>query len=60
MSSIINFVRANWVLLLVLFGLGGTATVVGVVPGLDGVHQFVEGQVDATKAKLVSETTTQE
>jgi hypothetical protein len=51
--GIINFIKENWKLLVVIFGLGGTVTVLGVVPGLEGVKAPVETSLESVKAKLV-------
>lgn len=56
LSAIFNFVKANWRLLLVLFAFGGTATVLSVVPGMEGTEKVVQTQIDNTKLKLVSPT----
>lgn len=53
----LTFIKANWKVLLIIFGLGGTAAVVGVVPGLDGTKSYVESSLDSVKTKLVSATT---
>jgi hypothetical protein len=55
--GLLEFIGRNWKVLLLLFGLGGAATVVSVVPGLGGVGDVVNGQVQSAKGKLVSATT---
>lgn len=56
MGAIISFFSRNWKILSLLFVLGGTATVVSVVPGMEPVRQTVESGIDAAKTKLVSAT----
>ncbi|TPM41427.1 hypothetical protein [Mesorhizobium sp. B2-3-4] len=53
MGAIVEFIAKNWKLLLVIFGLGGTVTVLGVVPGLESIKAPVETSLDGVKAKLV-------
>lgn len=51
---ILNFIKANWKLLLIVFGLGGTAAVAGVIPGLEGTKDYVNSHLEAVEGKLVS------
>lgn len=60
MGSIIAYVVKNWRLLLILFGLGGTVTVVGVVPGLDGINEPIKSTLESIKGKLVDPAVTVE
>ena len=54
-----KFIARNWVILLVIFGLGGTAAVVGVVPGMEGAKAPIEAQIETATGKLVSNTDVQ-
>lgn len=54
----LKLLAKNWKLVLILFGLGGTVTVLSIVPGTDTVASLASSQVDAVKAKLVSATAT--
>ncbi len=50
-----KFIGRNWKWLAILFGLGGTATVVAVIPNVPGKEQFgsvIQERIDATKGKL--------
>jgi hypothetical protein len=55
---ILSFISRNWKILLVLFALGGTATVAGVIPGLSGVEQTAQTGIESAKTRLVSTTET--
>ncbi|MBN9219532.1 MAG: hypothetical protein J0I79_16425 [Mesorhizobium sp.] len=55
--GIINFIKENWKLLVVIFGLGGTVTVLGVVPGMNSITAPVQSSLDSVKAKLVDPST---
>lgn len=65
MQAIIDagkFIGRNWKLLLIIFGLGGTAAVVTVIPNVPGKEQVgtvIQERLDAVKGKLevVSSTT---
>lgn len=51
-TNAFSFISKNWKLLSVLFALGGTATVVGVIPGTQNVSNVIGQQITAAKEKL--------
>ena len=58
MTALLNalkLARSHWKLLLIVFGLGGTGAVAGVL-GLDPVKAFTADKIEQVGAQLVSPT----
>lgn len=51
----INIAKSHWKLLLIIFGLGGTGAVAGVL-GLDPVKVFTADKIEQVAAPIVSPT----
>lgn len=56
----LKLLARNWKAVLTLFCLGGTVTVLGVIPGTEPVRETAINKIEATKAALfVSPTAVQ-
>jgi hypothetical protein len=51
----INIAKSHWKLLLIIFGLGGTGAVAGVL-GLDPVKVFTADKIEQVAAPIVNPT----